>query len=98
MSEFDHTPDGFPADLGAMVGRAMNQMRATIEDMTAERFEYRRVPWAQVNDLARQGWLLVPVEGGYDVPAYEPLFVMSRKLGPADDAEQMLAEHESTPS
>lgn len=87
----DHLPDGFPGDIGAMVGQAMGQMRAALEDVMTERYQYKRVPWEQVNELARQGWLLLPIWGGYWGMG-DLLFVMSRKLGPADDAERMLAE------
>lgn len=49
----DHLPDGFPGDIGAMVGQAMGQMRAALEDVMTERYQYKRVGWEEVNDLAR---------------------------------------------
>lgn len=84
--------DFLPDNLGESIAKAATQAFASMADLLIERYEYTRVPWREVNGLARQGWLLLPVQGGYDHPAYEPLFVMSRKLGPADDAADLLEQ------
>lgn len=92
----------FPPDFGEQIGKAFNQVRGAMEEVMAERFEYVRVAWDHVNGLARDGWLLVPVnggtywpEGGWSLPA-QSWFIMSRKLGPADDAARMLEQAAKT--
>ncbi len=79
MNEF------FPPDFAEQMGKTFNQLRGVIDDSLAERFEYVLVPWDKVNDLARQGWLLQPI-----VHYSSPSFVMSRKLGAADAAAEIL--------
>jgi hypothetical protein len=86
MSEF------FPPDFGEQMGKAFNQLRGVMEDAIVERYEYALVQWNDVNPLARQGWLMVPVT----VPGY--YFLMSRKLGAADMAADILRQQpEATP-
>jgi hypothetical protein len=80
----------FPADFGEQMSKAFNQLRGVIDDTMAERYEYALVPWPEVNDLARQGWLVMPITVN-ETLAY-PVFVMSRKLGVSDEAAEILRQ------
>jgi hypothetical protein len=44
------------------------------------------VSWANVNELARDGWMLCPMV----ITRAEPVFVMARQLGAADEAAAVL--------
>jgi len=48
-------------------------------------YQYKRCIWDDVNDLARQGWILTPVIS-------DGLHVMARPRGVADDAAEFLGE------
>lgn len=77
-------------EVAAMLLGGLGQMRAAMEHALApERFEYARVPWERVNELAREGWQLVPIPAEYGEHGLL-MFVMVRKLGPADEAAELL--------
>jgi hypothetical protein len=91
--------DEVEGQLSAMMGQAMAGLT---EAMTDPKFEYRLALWEEVNPLARDGWALVPITPpsltaeswqnlGYpDAVIDMAAWVMCRKLGPADAADDLL--------
>jgi hypothetical protein len=84
-------PENIDQQFGQFLQQASGQFGALIAEATApERFEYKLVVWTSVNDLARDGWQLMPFATGCN----HEHWVMQRKLGAADAAEQLLrADH-----
>lgn len=83
-------PDPFAFDLMGALRQAQAQL---LEAARPPRFEYEQVPWEQVNEYARDGWMLAPVIGPIpDVQSKAWLFIMQRQLGAADEAADMLKE------
>jgi hypothetical protein len=93
-----------PAHIEGMLMSGLRQAQAAFSEAARPaRFEYMLItvaamrldgsrtegsPFSQVNDLAREGWQLMPFVAG-------PLtFVMCRQLGAADEAADMLRQAE----
>jgi hypothetical protein len=102
MSEPD--PINALMGMAQQAAAGMSQVQAVMaEAARPPRFEYMLItvaamrldgsrtegsPFSQVNDLAREGWQLMPFVAG-------PLtFVMCRQLGAADEAADMLRQSE----
>lgn len=76
-----------PAGFGTEVAGAFRQVMGSMQDLMEEKFEYRMTDTIdQVNELAREGWLL---HSGIGVPGVVR-FIMQRKLGAADAAAELL--------
>jgi hypothetical protein len=79
----------------ALMG-AIGQAGAMLSDaMRPPRFEYTLTWWVKVNMLAREGWQLVPMGPVPGPLPGEPLYVMARQLGAADEAAELLREEQA---
>lgn len=84
--EYQARGERLEAGLLSVLGQFGQISAGVAEAMREPRFEYRIVQWGQVNPLAAEGWELRAAH--MDLTS----FVMSRKLGPADDAAALLAK------
>lgn len=81
-----------PDELFAQIGEQARRLGARLEEAAEpRRFEYKLVRWEKVNDLARDGWVMMQA-----VPVWNPqdghvsAFVMVRPLTVADEAAELL--------
>lgn len=82
----ENTLLGMASQLGVQMAEAMREPR----------FEYEPLGWEQVNRLARDGWEMTAAIAPAEVDRlpldfkYGIVFLMRRKLGPADEAAALL--------
>jgi hypothetical protein len=91
MAEPEEYTDPAEQIVGMLMGLGGQLGAAMAESTRPPRYEYRRVSWDDVNELARDGWMLCPM---VIQTSTLPLFVVVRQLGAADEAAELLRARE----